>query len=135
MIIVYFHTIWIYSIEIVWIYYGFSGAIANVIVWISHFYGLYSSWIFRSCSWLGLNECIKFTLRLQIKSFSISSIASEMPQILIFHPTSTCYHALRINFIYYMDNGVLLETKTLVELIRHYIRDQVRVFSVFHPYE
>jgi hypothetical protein len=34
---------------------------------------------------------------------------------------------------YYMDNGVLLETKTLVELIRHYIRDQVRVFSVFHP--
>jgi hypothetical protein len=32
-----------------------------------------------------------------------------------------------------MDNGVLLETKTLVELIRHYIRDQVRVFSVFHP--
>ena len=29
-----------------------------------------------------------------------------------------------------MDNGVLLETKTLVELIRHYIRDQVRVFSV-----
>jgi hypothetical protein len=33
-----------------------------------------------------------------------------------------------------MDNGVLLETKTLVELIRHYIdRGQVRVFSVFHP--
>ena len=32
-----------------------------------------------------------------------------------------------------MDNGVLLETKTLVELICHYIRDQVRVFSVFHP--
>jgi hypothetical protein len=30
---------------------------------------------------------------------------------------------------------VLLETKTLVELIRHYIRDQVRVFSVFHPCE
>jgi hypothetical protein len=28
-----------------------------------------------------------------------------------------------------MDNGVLLETKTLVELIRHYIRDQVRVRS------
>jgi hypothetical protein len=26
-----------YSIEIVWIYYGFSGAIANFIVWISHF--------------------------------------------------------------------------------------------------
>ena len=36
-------------------------------------------------------------------------------------------------YIYYMDNGVLLETKTLVELIRHYIRGQVRVFSVFHP--
>jgi hypothetical protein len=35
-----------------------------------------------------------------------------------------------------MDNGaVILETKTLVELIRHYIRDQVRVFSVFHPYK
>ena len=30
-----------------------------------------------------------------------------------------------------MDNGVLLET--LVEFIRHYIRDQVRVFSVFLP--
>ena len=40
---------------------------------------------------------------------------------------------IAINLIYYMDNGVLLETKTLVELIRHYIRDQVRVFSVFHP--
>jgi hypothetical protein len=26
-----------YSIEIMWIYYGFSDAIANVIVWISHF--------------------------------------------------------------------------------------------------
>jgi hypothetical protein len=35
----------------------------------------------------------------------------------------------------YMDNSVLLETKTLVALIRHYIRDQVRVFSVFHPCE
>jgi hypothetical protein len=34
---------------------------------------------------------------------------------------------------YYMDNGVLLETKTLV--IRHYIQDQMRVFSVFHPCE
>jgi hypothetical protein len=34
---------------------------------------------------------------------------------------------------YYMDNGVLLETKTLVELICHYIRDQVLIFSVFHP--
>jgi hypothetical protein len=27
-----------YSVEIVWIYYGFSGAIANLIVWISHFF-------------------------------------------------------------------------------------------------
>jgi hypothetical protein len=35
--------------------------------------------------------------------------------------------------LYYMDNGVLLETKTLVELIRHYIRDQVRVISYFTP--
>jgi hypothetical protein len=35
-----------------------------------------------------------------------------------------------ISCIYYMVNDVLLETKTLVELIRHYIRDQVRVFSV-----
>jgi hypothetical protein len=34
-----------------------------------------------------------------------------------------------------MDNGVLLETKTLVELTRHYIQDQVRAFSVFHPSE
>ena len=30
-------------------------------------------------------------------------------------------------YIYYMDNGVSLETKTLVEHIRHYIRDQVHV--------
>jgi hypothetical protein len=30
-----------------------------------------------------------------------------------------------------MDNGVLLETKTLVELIRHYIRDHtVRIFRI-----
>ncbi len=34
--------------------------------------------------------------------------------------------------IYYMDSGILLGTKTLVELIRHYIRDTVRVFSVCH---
>jgi hypothetical protein len=27
-----------YNIEIVWIYYGFSGAIANFVVWISHFF-------------------------------------------------------------------------------------------------
>jgi hypothetical protein len=32
-----------------------------------------------------------------------------------------------------MDSGVLLETKTLEELIRHYIRGLVRVFSAFHP--
>ena len=43
----------------------------------------------------------------------------------------------QINFtvsilLYYMDNGVLLGTETLVELIRHYIRDQMRAFSVFH---
>jgi hypothetical protein len=35
-------------------------------------------------------------------------------------------------YIYYMDSGILLGTKTLVELIRHYIRDTVRVFSVCH---
>ena len=34
--------------------------------------------------------------------------------------------------LYYMDSGILLGTKTLVELIRHYIRDTVRVFSVCH---
>jgi hypothetical protein len=27
-----------YSMGIVWIYYGFSGAIANFVVWISHFF-------------------------------------------------------------------------------------------------
>ncbi len=32
------------------------------------------------------------------------------------------------NNYYYMDSGILLGTKTLVELIRHYIRDTVRVF-------
>ena len=31
-----------------------------------------------------------------------------------------------------MDSGILLETKTLVELIFHYIRDTVRIFSVCH---
>ena len=35
IIIVHFHTM--DSIEIVWIYYGFSGAIVNFKVWISHF--------------------------------------------------------------------------------------------------
>ncbi len=35
-------------------------------------------------------------------------------------------------YAYYMDSGILLGTKTLVELIRHYIRDTVRVFSVCH---
>jgi hypothetical protein len=44
------------------------------------------------------------------------------------------HHTLTLIFFYYMDNGVLLEIKTLVELIRGYIRDQVRVFSVFHPW-
>ena len=37
--------------------------------------------------------------------------------------------------VYYVDNGVLLETKTLEELIRHHIRDQMCLFSVFHPCE
>ena len=37
----------------------------------------------------------------------------------------------KLIIIYYMDNGVLLETKTLVELICHCIRDQMRVFSYF----
>jgi hypothetical protein len=40
---------------------------------------------------------------------------------------------VNITFYLYMNNGVLLETKTLVEFIRYYIRDQVRVFSVFYP--
>ena len=30
-----------YSKEIVWIYYGFSGAIANFVVWISLFFPVY----------------------------------------------------------------------------------------------
>ncbi len=38
------------------------------------------------------------------------------------------------NHLYYMDSGILLATKTLVELIRHYIRDTVRVFSVCHAH-
>ena len=33
---------------------------------------------------------------------------------------------------YYMDSDILLKTKTLVELIFHYIRDTVRIFSVRH---
>ena len=35
-----------------------------------------------------------------------------------------------ISYIYYMDKGILLATKTLVESIRHYIRDLSGVFSV-----
>ena len=34
-----------------------------------------------------------------------------------------------------MDNGVLLETKTLVELIRHYIRHYFRISPLLVPYE
>ncbi len=37
--------------------------------------------------------------------------------------------------IYYMDKGILLATKTLVESIRHYIRDPSGVFSVCHARE
>ncbi len=35
----------------------------------------------------------------------------------------------------YMDKGILLATKTLVESIRHYIRDPSGVFSVCHARE
>ena len=34
-----------------------------------------------------------------------------------------------------MDKGILLATKTLVESIRHYIRDPSGVFSVCHALE
>ena len=34
-----------------------------------------------------------------------------------------------------MDKGILLATKTLVECIRHYIRDPSGVFSVCHARE
>ena len=37
--------------------------------------------------------------------------------------------------IYYMNKGILLATKTLVESIRHYIRDPSGVFSVCHARE
>ena len=37
--------------------------------------------------------------------------------------------------IYYMDKGILLATETLVESIRHYIRDPSGVFSVCHARE
>ena len=36
---------------------------------------------------------------------------------------------------YYMDKGILLATKTLVESIRHHIRDPSGVFSVCHARE
>ncbi len=38
-------------------------------------------------------------------------------------------------YIYYMDKGILLETKILVESMRHYIRDPSGVFSVCHARE
>jgi hypothetical protein len=34
--------------------------------------------------------------------------------------------------LYYMDKGILLGTKTLVLIIRHYIRELSGVFSVCH---
>ena len=40
-----------------------------------------------------------------------------------------------ISYIYYMDKGILLATKTLVESIRHYIRDPSGVFSVCNARE
>ena len=36
---------------------------------------------------------------------------------------------------YYMDKGILLATKTLIESIRHYNRDPCGVFSVCHARE
>ena len=42
---------------------------------------------------------------------------------------------LNYKFIYYMDKGILLATKTLVESIRHYIRDPSGVFSVCNARE
>jgi hypothetical protein len=45
-----------------------------------------------------------------------------------------CYlHYYYVNMhIYYMDKGILLGTKTLVLIIRHYIRELSGVFSVCH---
>ena len=37
-----------------------------------------------------------------------------------------------INLIYYMEESVLLETKPLVDSIRHFIRDPSGVFSICH---
>ena len=42
---------------------------------------------------------------------------------------------LRHNVVYYMEKGILLATKTLIESIRHYIRDPSGVFSVCHARE
>ena len=40
-----------------------------------------------------------------------------------------------ISYIYYMNKGILLATKTLVESIRHYTRDPSGVFFVCHARE
>ena len=45
------------------------------------------------------------------------------------------YYLIKRKTIYYMDKGILLATKTLVESIRHYIRDPSGVFSVGHARE
>ena len=50
-------------------------------------------------------------------------VFNNLEQVIVFR---------RVSVFYYMDSGILLGTKTLVELIRHYIRDTVRVFSVCH---
>ncbi len=44
-------------------------------------------------------------------------------------------YIIYITYIYYMDKGILLATKTLVESIRHYIRDPSGVFSVCNARE
>jgi hypothetical protein len=45
----------------------------------------------------------------------------------------TLTHARATNkHVYYMDKGILLGTKTLVLIIRHYIRELSGVFSVCH---
>ncbi len=49
--------------------------------------------------------------------------------------SSIKHYTLYNKLIYYMDKGILLATKTLVESICHYIRDPSAVFSVCHARE
>ena len=59
-----------------------------------------------------------------------SAIRTSLP--LVWNELRRRLKCIRQNFFYYIDESVLLGTKPLVDLIRHFIRDPSGVFSVCH---